>query len=722
MATVLVRARSAGDRDSGEAPDVVASAGDFAQIEAFLNALARSIRQFHTYPAASSHCVDAIQEAHRTLNLIDLESLACVVSPRELLVSGCAIGRDTPVEQELARRLYESRCVTLAIDRSATTRELARLCVELAGRRKPDEAPLDERLRKHGVERINVSSAYQPVLLDVEATDDACAVVEQDRSRQESEPSVGRVAHLYPADKGWVRIDPALPLKQVTLSGLARLVDDPASLAEMIAKLAGESDESLGSADALEQRCEDVARLYTSLDPAASRVRFARLANAVLTLDSQRRRRLLAKTVLPGLVDGRPEGNVLRDFPDVDLADALSLLLDVEAAAPELLNTALDRLQLSSDRRLAMAPLLEQRIRAHGSGESASLKQDAALSERTRQLIQVVNGESSFHDFAAFDLCTDDATELVIAGTNQTIHATNLADTQLACVSQLIALSVNAETVEGLLRHVTRHLAELERTQSQGELVARLEALQRTAAALRDSRPHVSTSIADAIQAFYTPARFERLVSMYETGGEQRELVNRLVSAVGASLTSAVVRNLQERTGDKRVLQLVCDHAATFAPALGKVLDHLPVAQRIAAIRALAMAGRGVESYIARQLAHQSEAVVRESLSALAQVGSQEAADFLTRHLQRHGGEGTGAEELLWQFAPAVTRHCLRTLLRQRQFVIDNPDLISRLLARVDAAEASKLGDVLTPLTAYRFRFWNRRLSRVGRQATALQQ
>ena len=100
-----------------------------------------------------------------------------------------------------------------------------------------------------------------------------------------------------------------------------------------------------------------------ALDPRLARLLFARLARAVLDLDSNRRKALLRRTILPGLLDGRVEGEaVLSEFPAVDLADALCLLLDLETAAPELLSAALDRLHLAPDRRDAVVPLIEAKV------------------------------------------------------------------------------------------------------------------------------------------------------------------------------------------------------------------------------------------------------------------------------------------------------------------------------------------------------------------------
>src|SRR5688572_31851341 len=181
---------------------------DASRVEEFLQSLARAIRQFHTYPATSPRCVEAVEESHRALALVEVDTLPCIVSPHELLVNGGAVGRGTLVEHELARRLYEARCQALEINRIATRRDLARFCTELAARRDGSTAPLGERLQNHGVERIQVSAAFEPQILHVAAPAATTASVEHDRQRQDAQPAAGRITHLYPADKGWVRVDP----------------------------------------------------------------------------------------------------------------------------------------------------------------------------------------------------------------------------------------------------------------------------------------------------------------------------------------------------------------------------------------------------------------------------------------------------------------------------------------------------------------------------------
>jgi hypothetical protein len=290
-------------------------------------------------------------------------------------------------------------------------------------------------------------------------------------------------------------------------------------------------------------------------------------------------------------------------------------------------------------------------------------------------------------------------------------------------VSQLIALNPNPEAAERLLCRGSRLLGELERTDSWPALAQRLAALHQTADALRDSRPDVAALITASIQTFYTPGRFARLLKMYAAEGDERESANQLIAAAGANLTGAVIKGLQDGFTSRLVLELVCGHAVTFAPILAASLDDLPPTQRIPAIRALGATGPGCEQPLSRQLSHESETVVREALDALAAVGSREAAEHVTRYLLRIGsGAARAAEEALWQFSPSATRQCLRSLIGNRVFVLANPELTLRLLQRTDRFEPARFADLLGALTSLRFRFWNPRLARVGRRATALLQ
>ena len=187
---------------------------------------------------------------------------------------------------------------------------------------------------------------------------------------------------------------------------------------------------------ALERKFSDVTMLFSALDPRLAQVMFGRLARAVLKLDPDRRNNLLQRTILPGLLDGRDEGKVLRDFPDMDLAESICLLLDLETAAPEVLSAALNRLDLTPDRRAAIEPLIDERLRAQRGGEAARSDR-SGIDRHAQGLIRVdAKRGTDFSEFAAFDLSIDEQSTAVVTdgsrGHRRHRHADDAAANRVA--------------------------------------------------------------------------------------------------------------------------------------------------------------------------------------------------------------------------------------------------------------------------------------------------
>src|SRR2546426_9900504 len=80
----------------------------------FLQSLARAAHQFHTYPASSPLCTDAVAACHSAFMALELEQpLTVRVGARELVVDDEPIGRGTVIEQELWRPLHRARVASL---------------------------------------------------------------------------------------------------------------------------------------------------------------------------------------------------------------------------------------------------------------------------------------------------------------------------------------------------------------------------------------------------------------------------------------------------------------------------------------------------------------------------------------------------------------------------------------------------------------------------------
>ena len=267
---------------------------DWATIEEFLRLLARAVRQFRTYPSTSPLCTDAMAACHKVFTSLEgRHRLEFRVVPHELIIDEASVGAGTIIEHELVRSLHRAHIASFDIDCAASSRDLSRFCADVA--RCDDLAKtkttLAELLVEHGVDTVVPRMARRPEVLDLGAPRaPLCDLVEHERVRRPP-AAPGPVSHLYPPDKGWVRLDPAATFDTISLVDLAVLVDDPGQLATMLLRLT--DDDPVGreaEAAALEQKFGDVATLFASLDPRLARVMFAKLARAVLDLEPDNRK------------------------------------------------------------------------------------------------------------------------------------------------------------------------------------------------------------------------------------------------------------------------------------------------------------------------------------------------------------------------------------------------------------------------------------------------
>ncbi len=701
---------------------------DVAAVEQVLQLLGRAVRQFHTYPATSPSCTDAIAACRGALAALEGgDQIVLRVTLHDLLVDEFALGGGTIIEHELVRRLHRAGVAALTIDRAASSRDLSRFCSDLISlhETRDSKGTLSELLIEHGVDKIVARIAYRPEIVDLGAPRaPLCDLVERERGRRDTMASTGPAAHLYPPDKGWIRLDPTAAFTTISLVDLAILVNDPAEFAAVLLRLTdGEPAGAESHQTALELKFSDVATLFASLDPRLAQLMFARLARAVLELEPGQRQSLLQRTILPGVLDGRPDGRVLAEFPDVDLAESLCLLLDLETAAPEVLSAALDRLNLPAERRQTLAPLLDagirERVRAGGLQEATGIDRYA------RKLLHIdAAAPASFSEFAAFDLSLDGQTSAAIAQVRADVEAADLLIARMRCLSNLVRLEPNPSVVEGFLREVATLLGELERAFRWQDLVSWIVYHRELAEALRQARPDVADVIAAALDAFCTRERAIALVELSGGAAGERALARALIEAYGAAVTPACIALLDDPAVQPKVRSLVslmCEHARLLAPTLARQVGRAGNVATAAIVRVLGFAGPGYETAIAGQFARGDEQIVREALRALARIGSTQAAILVSAQV-RHASAWVrnAAQEALCRFPPARAQVQLLELLGRPEFVRRHPDTAARLLDRAVQTDPRGLQQTLAALVPLRFRFWNPALARVGVKAREL--
>jgi hypothetical protein len=701
-----------------------------AAIVDFLQLLARAVRQFHTYPATSPLCTDAIETCHRAFMALELEQpLGFRVAPGELILDDDAVGRGTIIEQELSRPLHRARVASLEIDCAVSVRDWCQLCEILAaGGRTHSTASFAELMLDSGVAAIVPRMTPRPEVLELGAPPSAVqTLVERERTRQASLGAGSPAQHLYPPDKGWVRLDPTVGFDVISLLDLTVLVNDPGELAAMLTRLIDDTpaDEAADGV-ALEQRYSDVVMLISALDPRLGRLLFSKLAHAVLALDSERRRGLLRRAILPGLLDQRLDGEmVLGEFPDVDLADALCLLLDLEAASPDLLPLALDRLQLKPERRAGLVPLIDSNVKKRSTSlQAVDRWASSGLERQAGTLTRIESGVTkSFGEFAAFDLSINEHTTAVLAGVRETIVTAEGIDAQLTCGLGLAKIEPNPAVVAAVLGRGLPALRALVRGHRWQDLTRWIAKLSEIADELELPRPDVAKVVRETLRNLSDRELVLQLAHLCATEPE-RTYAAAIAAGLGQSIVPAWLEALDAPADRARIRPfagLMSECARRVAPAIVERLPTLGSDAARAAVAVLGFAGAGYESAIAGQVTEGDQRRSREALGALARIGSAKAAALIAAQLERGAiAVETAAEEALWHLPGSLGLAKARELLGRREFVTRHPRSAARLLERAAHGSGEGIDGVLESLLPLRFHFWSPAVARVGAKARSL--
>ena len=426
---------------------------------------------------------------------------------------------------------------------------------------------------------------------------------------------------------------------------------------------------------------------------------------------------LLKKTILPGLLDGRLDGAVLKDFPDLELADSLCLLLDLEAAAPEVVTAALTRLELPAERHATMLPLLESRVQTKVGAASP----DSTVDSHARRLLKIDRERAkNVAEFAAFDLSIDDETRQQLCGVYDAIDLANLTTVQLDCLWSLTRLEPNPEARRSLrCPHPDADRGRRAKRRRGVVCHAGWPDCRGLADAVIDARPDVA-EVLQARLASHVHRRTGRVAARLVRAERARQASRRpsLQRWVPQSATRS--SPCRQRRAEKWQRRLLCEHAALLAPALAAQASRR--ARRPTRRRPRARVRRSGTRNGPWDTAAQRGRADRARSAPRACAGSAraQAAALVASSIQEgRGWIGSAAEQTLWHFPKAEADRQVIGLLSRRDFVVRQPDAAGRLIDHAPREHANTVA-ILQPLQSLSYRIWNPALARIGRKARAL--
>jgi hypothetical protein len=703
--------------------------GRLEAVEALLLLLAKAVRQVHAYPLASQVCVDAVNTCRAHLTAIDgSDETRLTVTPDALLLHEQPLGDNAFIKQELTRRLRRARVVEFTLQHEASARDLTRFCLNLIRTAESSDRTLSMAalMQEDGVDAIGVEvTARREVLQVAPAAPTQRDLVAHERRRRDDAIATNmRTAHLFPPHRGWIRLDPAESYEAISLADLAILVEDPNDLATMLQRLVeDEQGDGNDAPRALERRFGDVAALFAGLEPRLSSMMFGKLAAAVMALDLEPRHNILKTAILPTIFDRRPAASVLHAFTDEALAESLCLLTTGTAGAGVAI-AAVDQLGIKGERRDALVSLIDELFRAR---IDPSLGLDAStaieLDRQARRLTSIdASVRRSFAELSGFELRLDDGARSEIDGVRAGIQSADGLLVELTCLINLVALQPNPEVANAFVQGALERATQLVAAGRWKDLAVALEHFASVVASLRERRPETTALVEDALTTFATPEFAAALLSQHGRNDEAQAVSLCIIDALGPAIAPALVTLLETSSSAGSVaVGLMSERATLFAPSLVANAATFTRQGRAHVARILGHAGAGYEDAVSSLVSTDDERTSREALRALARIGSPRAAELVNVHARgARGWLSTAIVEALLHFPAETSGVAIRDLLAQRAFVLAHPTEASRLIARARLTGTPHLETVLRDLVSLRYRFWNRSLVNVARDAEAL--
>lgn len=702
-----------------------ASAGRLPAVDPFLTALAKTVQRQRNYAPSNPLCAKAVAASHQALLDLGMDELVVRVTPAALLLAdNTRAGESSLVRTELTRRLHRLSVGSLSISGASSPWELSQFCRALVDH--PLEGAvetLDDALHRAGIEHVQVTTMTAPAFLEIGAPPEARlhCVHDQQAWRERDIAARGAGGHLYTPNKGWVRVDPACRLESVSLGDLALLADDGLQLASMLVRLS-DAPATGAAEDAFEQQLEQISYILRSLNPAFVEPMFGRLAETLLSLDEPRRKHLLSTVLLPGLLDGRLDGALLRQLPDDEIAGGLDAFGDVQVAAPALVVFALDRLALADDRRRRIESLLlgpSPEVPAGADTDVAPGRIGGYADGR----IQVEHGDTKrFDEFTSYDVALGPDAAAALETIRARIDTSRREIEQLRCMLNLLRLEANPGAAAPLAAQAAALCGAFQAAGAWKEFAFWTGSFRRLAESVRAERPEVAAQIQSVVSSQATPALIDTLVDL-AVDDRGRDCAGLVLEALGPAAAAPAADVLERETsrGRRRVLlALLNARASCLAEGLLPFLTRPQWFVVRNALHVLGHAGPGHESAVAPRTDHPDPRVAREAFRALAQIGTPAALGHVVDALGGPRRTSTLALEALWRFPAATARAGARTFLARTDLVVKRPALACGLLDTLAQSGVGDLQGLLGDLRTLRRRFWSLGALRVGFKAASL--
>ncbi len=709
---------------------------ELAELEAkkigiFLKSLVKAAKILRFYPENNPMGQVAVKECLQRLVQLRLpKELTLQVTLETLLFKESPMATDYPGTQQLARQLYLLLVEELTFQSDTTESDLRMFCqlLRLDPRQVAQRKGFSNVLAQEGVEHIRVTESRPPKIVEADQVSEKLLIkmiaqrerkLHQDLAQKMVTPKLStRPPQVV------IKIGVDGNISSLSLPELNELIDDPGGLVGILSRLS-----KLYSKDVQEwgrsvgEKLREARELLGELDGQEKTEVFRRVSSTILRMDPENKERLIRDCLLPGLLEGREEAEILRFFSDVDLTQALGMLSQSGVSLPETFSAAVRKLHLPERRQALLLPMLKKELEKKGFQTD-----DIPLFKEEKRIAAIAQGQDK--DQLSFlvnpgqlqdldpVLNSQDREELKLFPRQLT--KINSTTAELSCLLNLSYLEGDSKICQEFVQRISDLLEEFLYGEQWEDLTLWINRLQQITAGVSMENSSTIVLIKKMLSSLATDTLVRCLIEKYDLDkdeGRRKQYLD-VLGALGELSIPVFIDFLdyEERLSVRRtVLNIMLKVTSAYVDSLSLYINHQHWYVVRNVVWLLGRFGPGSEQVIAQALSYEHLQVKKEAIRSLALIASPAAIDQIVFVLESADRvvRRIAAEYLSSLPGELLQPHLVRILSRKRFLQRDIFVAIQSLeiLGKMKGPEVLKL---FRRLSRWRFFFWNWKLVRVG--------
>ncbi|MBE0478639.1 HEAT repeat domain-containing protein [Candidatus Aerophobetes bacterium] len=707
------------------------------KIQAFIKSFIKSTKILLFYPETNPMCKVAIDECLELLRELKTENeITITVTPKALLVKERPIDMNYPGIVQFTQRLYVLGVEKLTFQQNVTSRELRSLC-EIFGmhpKKITQHKGVSSIFKEKGIEHIQLVESRVPEIVEIKDAEKFLADVIMRTKRQMQHSLDQRQVmekSIFLRPRVVIKVDADLDLSSLSGDEMEELISDYEQLGQVIREI--QKKETERWAHFFGQKLREMQQFLQITEGRPKSQVWDRIAHSIIGMDPQIKEDLVGSCLIPALLGGREEGEILRFFPDAALAHSLALLCESGIFLPRAFAQTIENLHLPERRESILIPILGSKLQKNGH----RIDNIPALQERKntvekevmeRQKLRISENELSsginLNYFQNLDIILDNREKEALKQLASKMADVDLVASELRCLVNLISLEEDLETCRSFVERVSNLLTQLINSEHWEELTFWLTKLRVLNGIAWEKKFLASTLIEDMLSSLASGGIVQRLVDMYHQEKDDRrgEKYLSVLGALGDFVIPVFIQLLdseEHRSVRRTMMNIMVKLAPSydinrFASYMNQ--RHWYVVRNI--VWLLGQLGPGNENIIARALSYGHHKVKKEAIRSLASIGSQVAIEQIIFLLgsEDHMISRTAAEHLLYLPGKVLEPHLIK-LLSRSDFLQKDVFITLQLVEIAGKIQGKELLELLHRLSWLRFFFWNWKLLRIGLKA-----